>query len=466
MATDIPDPTEFHKRCKILLRDDGAFEAWFAAYNAACDKCSRANKICAKALGQPGCTGCIASKVRCSLQETYLFEKTSHEFGGKRHEFDALRSAKKPRRRTAEEPRRRTAARGPSSTPVARGSTTSLKSTLQPPPMFPLDYAPTPFSDRPHDSSSDPSAPAMFHPHAVPTYAGYVPPFNGSGVHNAAYFTDQPIDPALLPPVADLMDTSPLDLENGRAPALSHMIHQGVQTDNVRDAVNDPVPPLADTVLLPDVPLETLDIQELCNFHAARPLNSLSREEIPAELVAQCFSAIFNGHFEMLVAFSATRHRLRASTAVPPDVMQHIDNLSMECHNCLSQMMARLDEGRRSAPDLTDRGRRELGVSVGKLFPCNRSLYKNFALGATGVAERSAFPSAWRFRALSVTLKKLLIVAKAVNTTLASCSVMDNARRDIKGRIGQRTVWSTKGDRTTRPQRDGLFRTVSWHEEG
>ncbi|KAJ7026439.1 hypothetical protein C8F04DRAFT_1190503 [Mycena alexandri] len=364
MATGTPDPEEFHLQCKIMLRDDNAFAAWFAAYNSACDKCSRAGKACDRAVGQPGCTGCIAGKVRCSLQETYLFEKTKHEFGGKRHEFDALRSAKKPRRRTA--------ARGPSSTPVARGSTAARKDPMPPPPMFP--YPSTQFSDGPRNSSSASSFAPILHPHEFSPYDLSVPSFNGGGVHDSAHFNDQNIDPALLPPVAASADNSPFDFENIRAPSVSHMIHEGVQTDSVQDAVDDSVPPLAGTVVLPDVPLDTLDTEELCNFvrslsarvdyleglhHSARPLNSLSREEIPAdkfikyaEMVAQCISAIFKGHFEMLVAFSATKHRLRANTSVPSDVLQHLDNLSRECNNSLSQMLARLDEGRRSAPDV------------------------------------------------------------------------------------------------------------------
>ncbi|KAJ7024241.1 hypothetical protein C8F04DRAFT_1192658 [Mycena alexandri] len=352
------DPGEFHIQCKALLRDDGAFTAWFAAHDSACDKCSRAGKACAKALAQPGCTGCITAKVRCSLQETYLFEKTKHEFDGKRHEFDALRSAKKPHRRTA--------ARGLFSIPIACGATAAPNSTMPPPPMFP--YPPMQFSDGPRDSSSTPFVSAMLHPHNFFPYGLSGPSFNASGVRNPARFIDQHIDPALLPLVEDSADTSRLDFVNMRAPSISRMIHQGVQTDNVQDPVDDPVPPLAGTVVLPDVPLDTLDIEELCNFvrslsarvayleglhYSACPLNSLSREEIPAhkfikftEMVAQCISAIFNGHFEMLVAFSATKHRLRANTSVAPDVLQHIENLSNECHNSLSKMLAQLDEGR------------------------------------------------------------------------------------------------------------------------
>ncbi|KAJ7025248.1 hypothetical protein C8F04DRAFT_1191602 [Mycena alexandri] len=364
MATSSRDPGEFHLQCKALLRDDGAFAAWFAAHGSACDKCSRAGKACAKALAQPGCTGCITVKVRCSLQETYLFEKTKHEFDGKRHEFDALRSAKKSRRRTAEEPRRRTAARGLSSIPVAHGATAAPNSTMPPPPMFP--YPPMQLSNGPLDPSFTPSVSAMLHPHEFSPYGLSGPSFNASGVRDPARFIDQHIDPALLPPVEDSVDTNRFDFVDMRAPSISHMIHQSVQTDNVQDSVDDPVPPLAGTVALPDVPLETLDIEELCNFvrslsarvayleglhHSARPLSSLSREEIPAEMVAQCISAILNGHFEMLVAFSATKHRLRANTSVAPDVLQHIENLSKECHS-LSKMLAQLDEGRRSAPDV------------------------------------------------------------------------------------------------------------------
>ncbi|KAJ7042849.1 hypothetical protein C8F04DRAFT_1175950 [Mycena alexandri] len=312
--------------------------AWFAAYNSACDKCSRASNICAKAVGQPGCTGCINSKVRCSLQETYLFEKTKDKFDGKRYEFDAFRSAKRPRRRTAEEPRRRTAAHGASSTGGARGSPGSPRSTIPPPPTFQLQNPQMPYFAGPSDASADAPFPAMPHPHAFSNRALTMTSFNGSGAKNPAYFTDQHIDPVLLQPLSDLMDTTPLDPDNIPVPAISHIVHQGVQTDDLPHSVDDAVPPVPGAVVLPDVPLDTLDIQELCNFFT--------------EMVAQCINAIFNGHFEMLVALSGTKHRLRASTDVPPDVLQHFEQLFMECHSCLSRMLARLDEGRRSAPDV------------------------------------------------------------------------------------------------------------------
>ncbi|KAJ7042229.1 hypothetical protein C8F04DRAFT_1176394 [Mycena alexandri] len=217
MATgSSPNPAQFSLRCKILLRDDNAFVAWFAAYNSPCEKCSRAGKGCAKALGQPGCTGCIASQVQCSLQDTYLFEKTRDEFDGKRYEFDALCSVRKTRRRTTEETRRRTAARGPSSAPVARGSSVSSTSNMPPPPVFQTQYPMMPSFDETGDSLSSHSFSTLLHPHAFSPQTVSMPSFAANSVHgldHPAHFTNQNIDPALLAPLADLMNTRSTDRE-------------------------------------------------------------------------------------------------------------------------------------------------------------------------------------------------------------------------------------------------------------
>ncbi|KAJ7017936.1 hypothetical protein C8F04DRAFT_1199718 [Mycena alexandri] len=346
------DPGEFHIQCKALLRDDGAFAACTSIYGLfaqACDKCSRAGKACAKALAQPGCTGCITAKVRCSLQETYLFEKTKHEFDGKRHEFDALRSAKKPRRHTAEEPRRRTVARGPSSIPIARGATAAPNSTMPPPPMFP--YPPMQFSDGPRDSSS---VSAMLHPHDFFPYGQSGPSFNASGVRDPAHFIDQHIDPALLPPVEDSADTSRLDFVNMRAPSISHMIHQGVQTDNVQDPVDDPVPPLAGTVMSLSTPWTLKNYAILPSLFGSSFKLAFTRGDSGC-LQKWLLNVSMRSSMAILKCLSlssATKHRLRANTSVAPDVLEHIENLSKECHNSLSKMLAQLDEGRRSAPDV------------------------------------------------------------------------------------------------------------------
>ncbi|KAJ7045235.1 hypothetical protein C8F04DRAFT_1249665 [Mycena alexandri] len=280
-------------------------------------------------LGQPGCASCIAGKVRCSLQDTYLFEKTGDEFNGLRHEFNAVRAAGKPRRRViARDPSSITAGHSVSSAPsVYSGGAARTPSVFLPPPPVPFQY-----SDAP-------------------------------GIALPAHFIAQHIDPALLAGPAELMDTTPVLVDHTPCPAPSRRISQSVQTENLSPQEDVHV---QHAVILPDVPLASLDNADLCRLvqslaarvsyleglrGSLRPLSSLAPEDIPSEMVSQCIDAVFSGHFDMLVAFASTRHRLLANT-ISSDVLRHLEHLFLECHNALSRMLARLDEGRRSAPNV------------------------------------------------------------------------------------------------------------------
>ncbi|KAJ7716884.1 hypothetical protein B0H16DRAFT_1476501, partial [Mycena metata] len=164
-----------------------------------------------------------------------------------------------------------------------------------------------------------------------------------------------------MPSVVDsVMASRSMDVASGSMDVASGSIDKGVQTDGQKPSdVND-------TVVLPGVPLEALDLDDLCRMvrslssrvsylqslrDSNRSLTSLSAHEIPAELVAQCVEAIFSGHFDMLVAFCSTKHRLLTAD-MSPDVKEHMEHLFQQCHKCLSQMLGRLDEGRRLAPDV------------------------------------------------------------------------------------------------------------------
>ncbi|KAJ7732517.1 hypothetical protein B0H16DRAFT_1732718 [Mycena metata] len=134
----------------------------------------------------------------------------------------------------------------------------------------------------------------------------------------------------------------------------------GVQTDYL------PQYGTIDAADYPSLPLEVMEADDLRKLirslssrvsylralqGSPRPLPSLRADEIPAEMVAQCIDTVFAGQFDMLVAFGATKHRL-LSSGVNPDVKEHVEHLFQRCHTSLSEMLARLDEGRRNAPDV------------------------------------------------------------------------------------------------------------------
>ncbi|KAJ7034429.1 hypothetical protein C8F04DRAFT_1259934 [Mycena alexandri] len=269
----------FSRRCKAFLSDDDAFAAWFTLHasvggqrfkRSPCDKCSRSSEACVKSDGRPGCVACIDGKVRCSLQETYLFEKTrgEPECYPLRPDFDAARSVLKPRRRT------RRAAAAPSAVP-APSNAVAVPHPLPFPPAHGFLVQP--------DSTMASNAPLM--PPAAPSFP-------------------QHIDPSLLDDSADLYQTASSFGQGSPAPAFAFPVRtsQGVQTD-------DPSPP-ADRVApapiaFPSVPLESLDVVDLCRlvrsltarvayFEVSMDIESLARSSalasavlrLPCEVVA------------------------------------------------------------------------------------------------------------------------------------------------------------------------------------
>ncbi|KAJ7714288.1 hypothetical protein B0H16DRAFT_1478140 [Mycena metata] len=336
----------FNARCKALLRDDHGFATWFAAHLVGdsyieftfhlmhackpCERCGRLQKPCNKAPLQAGCETCVTAKVRCDMQENYLFEKMAGEFNGQRHAFDTMRSAGKPRRRQGDR-----GTRGALSAPPVTSSPAS-----PPPPVMPLDV----------DNYS------IVHTAVLPNAKAAMSMNVDSIVSDDA--ESMVVD---MPSVVDsVMASRSMDVASGSMDVASGSIDKGVQTDGQKPSdVND-------TVVLPGVPLEALDLDDLCRMvrslssrvsylqslrDSNRSLTSLSAHEIPAELVAQCVEAIFSGHFDMLVTFCSTKHRLLTAD-MSPDVKEHMEHLFQQCHKCLSQMLGRLDEGRRLAPDV------------------------------------------------------------------------------------------------------------------
>ncbi|KAJ7781437.1 hypothetical protein B0H16DRAFT_1710640 [Mycena metata] len=272
--------------------------------------------------------------------DDYLFENMRAEFNGQRHAFDALRSAAKPRRRPG----------GQSSAPAASSST-----LLPPPPVMPADHdEPRPRSGGQSSVPAASSSTLLPPPPVVPAdydaswsppsdalpYAAYVAPMN---IDSVASHDDHSMVVDLPSPVVASVRPTTMDT--------------GVQTD---------CEPHIQSVGFPDVPLESLETEDLCRMirslsaqvsylkslhDSVRPLPSLRADEIPAEMVSQCIHAVFRGHFDMLVAFGSTKHRLMASD-VSPDTKDHLESLFQQCHTSLSEMLASLDKGRRSAPDV------------------------------------------------------------------------------------------------------------------